>query len=45
MRMPENDSTMTKSLHENERDYIIRILKSVDGNKTKADKLMGIDRV
>ena len=35
----------TKSLHENERDYIIRILKSVEGNKTKAAKLMGIDRV
>lgn len=34
-----------KSLHENERDYILRILKSVDGNKTKASKLMGIDRV
>jgi len=34
-----------KSLHENERDYIIRILKSVDGNKTQAAKLMGIDRV
>ena len=35
----------TKSLHENERDYVIRILKSVEGNKTKAAKLMGIDRV
>lgn len=35
----------TKSLQENERDYIIRILKSVEGNKTKAAKLMGIDRV
>ncbi len=34
-----------KSLQENERDYIINILKSVDGNKTKAAKLMGIDRV
>ena len=35
----------TKSLQENERDYILRILKSVEGNKTKAAKLMGIDRV
>ena len=35
----------TKSLHENERDYVLRILKSVDGNKTKAARLMGIDRV
>ncbi len=34
-----------KSLQENERDYIIHILKSVDGNKTQAAKLMGIDRV
>jgi DNA-binding NtrC family response regulator len=34
-----------KSLQENERDYIIRILRSVDGNKTQAAKLMGIDRV
>lgn len=36
---------VVKSLHENERDYIIHILKSVDGNKTQAAKLMGIDRV
>jgi DNA-binding NtrC family response regulator len=34
-----------KSLQENERDYIIHILKSVNGNKTQAAKLMGIDRV
>jgi len=46
---PQEDSgkkyPMVKSLHENERDYIIHILKSVDGNKTQAAKLMGIDRV
>lgn len=36
---------VTKSLQENERDYILRILKSVNGNKTQAAKLMGIDRV
>lgn len=34
-----------KSLQENERDYIVHILKSVGGNKTRAAKLMGIDRV
>lgn len=35
----------SKSLEENERDYIIHILKSTGGNKTKAAKLMGINRV
>jgi DNA-binding NtrC family response regulator len=39
------DSKTLKSLEEHERDYIIHILKSVGGNKTKAAKLMGIDRV
>ena len=39
------DSKTLKSLEEHERDYIIHILKSVEGNKTKAAKLMGIDRV
>ncbi len=34
-----------KSLEENEREYILSILKSVDGNKTKAAKIIGIDRV
>ncbi|AGF79150.1 CheY-like receiver, AAA-type ATPase and DNA-binding domain-containing response regulator [Desulfocapsa sulfexigens DSM 10523] len=33
------------SLEENERDYILSILKGVDGNKTKAAKIIGIDRV
>ncbi len=42
---PEKVEHVTKSLHENERDYILRILKSVNGNKTQAAKLMGIDRV
>ena len=34
-----------KSLEENEREYILSILKSADGNKTKAAKIIGIDRV
>jgi len=41
----EKAEQVTKSLHENERDYILRILKRAGGNKTKAAKLMGIDRV
>ncbi len=35
----------SKSLEENEREYILSVLKSVDGNKTKAAKIIGIDRV
>ncbi len=35
----------SKSLGENEREYILSVLKSVDGNKTKAAKIIGIDRV
>lgn len=35
----------SKSLQENEREYILSVLKSVDGNKTKAAKIIGIDRV
>lgn len=34
-----------KSLEENEREYIFSVLKSADGNKTKAAKIIGIDRV
>jgi transcriptional regulator with PAS, ATPase and Fis domain len=33
------------SLEEYERNYILSVLKSVNGNKTKAAKIMGIDRV
>ncbi len=33
------------SLEEHERNYILSILKSVHGNKTRAAKIMGIDRV
>lgn len=35
----------TKSLEENEREYILTVLKNVDGNKTQAAKIIGIDRV
>ncbi len=36
---------VSKSLEENEREYIFSILRSVGGNKTKAAKVIGIDRV
>lgn len=36
---------LSKSLEENEREYIYSVLKSVNGNKTKAAKIIGIDRV
>jgi transcriptional regulator with PAS, ATPase and Fis domain len=35
----------TKSLEENEREYILSVLKNLDGNKTQAAKIIGIDRV
>ncbi len=34
-----------KSLEENQQEYILSVLKSVDGNKTQAAKIIGIDRV
>lgn len=34
-----------KSLEDNERDYLLAVLRSVDGNKTQAAKIIGIDRV
>lgn len=34
-----------KSLEENEREYIQAVLESVDGNRTQAAKVIGIDRV
>jgi transcriptional regulator with PAS, ATPase and Fis domain len=33
------------TLDENERDYILWVLKQVDDNKTKAAEILGIDRV
>ncbi|MBA3014176.1 MAG: sigma-54 dependent transcriptional regulator [Proteobacteria bacterium] len=35
----------TCSLEENERDHILSVLKTVEGNKTKAANVLGIDRV
>lgn len=34
-----------RSLEENQCQYILSVLKSVDGNKTQAAKIIGIDRV
>jgi len=35
----------SQSLDDNERAYILSVLKRVDGNKTQAAKIIGIDRV
>jgi DNA-binding NtrC family response regulator/predicted hydrocarbon binding protein len=35
-------SSLTKTLGETERDYVLAVLKSVDGNKTRAAKILGI---
>ncbi len=37
--------TPIQSLEDNEREYILSVLKSVNGNKTQAAKIIGIDRV
>jgi len=42
---PAKSMDTQKSLEENEREYILAVLKSVNGNKTKAAKTIGIDRV
>lgn len=42
---PQEASLPVKSLEETEREHILRVLESVGGNKTKAAKLIGIDRV
>ncbi len=34
-----------KSLEENEREYILAVLRNAGGNKTQAAKIIGIDRV
>ncbi len=34
-----------QNLEENEREFILSVLRSVDGNKTQAAKIIGIDRV
>lgn len=41
----ESEPKRLQSLEKTERDYIMSVLKKVDGNKTKAAKIMGIDRV
>lgn len=45
--LPQTQETVKSniSLEENEREYILSVLKSVDGNKTRAAKIIGIDRV
>ncbi len=42
---PAKHMDTAKSLEENEREYILAVLRGVDGNKTKAAKIIGIDRV
>jgi len=42
--IPENQAP-NLSLEEHERNYILSVLKHVNGNKSKAAKIMGIDRV
>jgi transcriptional regulator with PAS, ATPase and Fis domain len=44
--LPDLQTAQTnKSLEENEREYILSVLKSANGNKTQAAKIIGIDRV
>lgn len=42
---PARTLSPTQSLDDTEREYILTVLKSVDGNKTQAAKIIGIDRV
>ncbi len=44
-QLPAQAVPTNRSLEENERDYILSVLESADGNKTKAAKIIGIDRV
>ncbi len=43
--LPAKNMDTRKSLDENEREYILEVLKNVNGNKTQAAKIIGIDRV
>ncbi len=43
--LPVRNMDTQKSLDENEREYILEVLKNVNGNKTQAAKIIGIDRV
>ncbi|MCB2180927.1 MAG: sigma-54 dependent transcriptional regulator [Desulfobulbaceae bacterium] len=42
---PDQNLGQPQSLEDNEREYILSVLQSVDGNKTQAAKIIGIDRV
>lgn len=42
---PGQQSKPIQSLEDTEREYILSVLQSVDGNKTQAAKIIGIDRV
>lgn len=48
IRMPESsfpiNPTHFKTLKDHEREYILKVLESVDQNKTKAAEILGIDR-
>jgi DNA-binding NtrC family response regulator len=41
---PPRETGLDRSLREVERDHIRRVLASVDGNKTRAAEILGIDR-
>lgn len=42
---PPQQLSTKKSLEENEREYVLAVLKKAKGNKTQAAKIIGIDRV
>ena len=44
-RLPMRHMDTQKSLEENEREYILAVLREVNGNKTHAARVIGIDRV
>lgn len=44
MKMPEMQKDNLKSLEEMEKDYIKKVLASVNNNKTRAAEILGIDR-
>jgi DNA-binding NtrC family response regulator len=43
--LPVRHMDTQKSLDENEREYILAVLREVNGNKTHAARIIGIDRV
>jgi len=44
-RLPIRQMDTQKSLDENEREYILAVLREANGNKTHAARIIGIDRV